>query len=394
MTLNSLRDQARLGHLDPEPQPLEEGVPGDRLPRVDGFGRGGGGQRGRGQRLALGEAVRGQVGQPVVVAGDAEVRRRDRVEGGVLLDVALGDVVDGAWCAHPAEPTHLAPPVRASAGQAAGAPAARAVRVAHPHRAVRCRPLRARPATRAREPRAPSAESTATSAATSSGVASGLTTRSSGAPRASRHSGMFPCFFGGQHRPLGAQQAQRLDDLGAGLVRGDHAVDVAALGGHVGVGERVLVLRDELGAPGLGVASASAQLLAVEDVDRALGAHHRDLGGRPGEVDVGAEVLGAHHVVRAAVGLAGDHRDQRDGGLGVGVDQLRAAADDAVPLLVGAGQEAGDVDEGQHRDVEGVAEPHEPGGLLRGVDVEACRRTASAGWRRRRPTGPRPGRSR
>ena len=106
--------------------------------------------------------------------------------------------------------------------------------------------------------------------------------------------------------------------------------------------------------------------------DRALRAHHGDLRGRPGEVDVGAEVLGAHDVVRAAVGLAGDHGDLRDGGLGVGVDQLRAAPDDALPLLRRAGQEAGHVDEGQHRDVEGVAGAHEPRRLLGGVDVEAA----------------------
>ena len=36
-----------------------------------------------------------------------------------------------------------------------------------------------------------------------------------------------------------------------------------------------------------------ALLLAEDDLDRALGAHHRDLGGRPGEVDVAAQVLGA-----------------------------------------------------------------------------------------------------
>ena len=60
----------------------------------------------------------------------------------------------------------------------------------------------------------------------------------------------------------------------------------------------------------------------------------------------------------------------RHGRLGVGVDELGAAADDAVPLLVGAGQEAGDVDEGQHRHVERVAGAHEPRGLLRRVDVE------------------------
>jgi hypothetical protein len=46
-----------------------------------------------------------------------------------------------------------------------------------------------------------------------------------------------------------------------------------------------------------------ALLVAEDDLDRALGAHHRDLGIRPGEVDVAAQVLRAHHVVGAAVGL-------------------------------------------------------------------------------------------
>src|SRR6185369_5512770 len=81
---------------------------------------------------------------------------------------------------------------------------------------------------------------------------------------------------------------------------------------------------------------------------------------------------GAHHAVRAAVGLAGDHGDLGDGGLAVRVEQLGAAPDDAVVLLVGAGKEAGDVDQHHDRDVEAVAGPHEPGGLLGGVDVQAA----------------------
>ena len=85
------------------------------------------------------------------------------------------------------------------------------------------------------------------------------------------------------------------------------------------------------------------------------------------------EVLGAHDVVRAAVGLAGDHRHLRHGGLGVGVDELRAAPDDAVPLLFGARQEPGNVHKGQNRDVERVARAHEAGRLLRRRDVEAAR---------------------
>src|SRR5690606_12636571 len=118
----------------------------------------------------------------------------------------------------------------------------------------------------------------------------------------------------------------------------------APLGGDVGVGQGGLVLVDQLGPLGLDVAAVLLDLgqrLAVQDVGRALGTHDGHLGGGPGEVDVRAEVLGAHDDVGAAVGLPGDDRDQRDRGLGVGVDQLGAAADDAVPLLVGAGEEAG-----------------------------------------------------
>ena len=61
------------------------------------------------------------------------------------------------------------------------------------------------------------------------------------------------------------------------------------------------------------------------------------------------------------------------GRLAVRVEQLGAVADDAAVLLVGAGQEAGHVDERDERDVERVARAHEPRGLLRRVDVERAR---------------------
>src|SRR5699024_8670936 len=102
----------------------------------------------------------------------------------------------------------------------------------------------------------------------------------------------------------------------------------------------------------------------VDDVRRTLGAHDRDLGARPGEVDIGPELLRAHYAVGPAVGLAGDERDQGDGGLTIGVDELGSTADDAAVLLIGAGQEPGHVDEGEDRDVEGIAEADEPGRLL------------------------------
>ena len=76
--------------------------------------------------------------------------------------------------------------------------------------------------------------------------------------------------------------------------------------------------------------------LAEDDVGGALGAHDGDLGGRPGEDEVGAQVPRAHGDVAAAVGLAQDHRDLGHGGLAVGVEELGAVADDAGVLLVDA----------------------------------------------------------
>src|SRR5206468_3585231 len=95
-----------------------------------------------------------------------------------------------------------------------------------------------------------------------------------------------------------------------------------------------------------------------------------DLGGGPGEVDVGAEVLGAHDAVGSAVGLAGDDGELGDRRLGEGVEQFGAVADDAAVLLLDAGHEAGDVLEGDEGDVEGVAEADEARALDAGVDVE------------------------
>ncbi len=174
----------------------------------------------------------------------------------------------------------------------------------------------------------------------------------------SAQSGMFPCLRHGFSSFLSLQHHQRAADALAGFVRQDHVVDEAARTGHEGVGKAGLVfgfLGGQLGRVAL--------VFAEDDFHRALGAHHRDLGVGPGEVDVAAQVLGGHHVVGAAVGLAGDHGDLGHGALGVGVEQLGAVLDDAAVLLRGAGHEAGHVHEGDHRDVEGIAEAHKARGL-------------------------------
>ena len=113
-----------------------------------------------------------------------------------------------------------------------------------------------------------------------------------------------------------------------------------------------------------------ADLAVVEDPDGGLRAHDRDLGAGPGERDVGPHLARAHRHVGAAHRPPGDDRDLRDRRLAVGVDDLRPVADDALVLLVDAGQEARAVHERDDRDVVDVADPDEPGDLVAGVDVE------------------------
>ena len=114
------------------------------------------------------------------------------------------------------------------------------------------------------------------------------------------------------------------------------------------------------------------------------GPHHGDLGGRPRDVEVRADVLRAHDVVGAAVGLARDDGELGHGRLAVGIEELRAVADDAAALLRRPGQEAGHVDERDERDVERVAEAHEARRLHGRVDVEGAGQRASGCSRRRR----------
>ena len=180
---------------------------------------------------------------------------------------------------------------------------------------------------------------------------------------------MFPCFFGGLRSRLVREGPERLDQPRPGVPRVDHVVDVAARGRGVRVGELRGVLLDQPGGGG-GRIVGLRDLLLEEDLDRALGAHHRDLRRGPGEVEVAPDVLGAHDVVGATVRLAGDHGELGHRRLAVGVEQLGAVLDDAAVLLGHAGQEPGHVHEGHDRQVEAVAEADEARGLERRVDVE------------------------
>src|SRR5262245_8086058 len=132
------------------------------------------------------------------------------------------------------------------------------------------------------------------------------------------------------------QHRERPADPPTRLARHDNVVDVAAVSGDERVGELLSVL---LGA--LGDLLWIAEVLAENDLHRALRPHYRDLGRRPREVDVAAQVLRAHDVVGPTVRLARDHGYLRHRRLGVGEQELRAVLDDAAVLLRGSRQKTG-----------------------------------------------------
>ena len=84
-------------------------------------------------------------------------------------------------------------------------------------------------------------------------------------------------------------------------------------------------------------------------------------------------MLAAHHVVGAAVGFARNHRHLGHRRLAVGVEQLGPLSDDPAVLLCHAGQKPRHVHKRHQRDVEAVAEAHEPRPLGRAINVQhAC----------------------
>ena len=69
-------------------------------------------------------------------------------------------------------------------------------------------------------------------------------------------------------------------------MRHDDVIYITALGGDEG-GEKPLLVFLGAGGDLFRIADIGAE----DDLDRALGAHHRDLRGRPGVIDVAADML-------------------------------------------------------------------------------------------------------
>src|SRR5690349_4545101 len=150
---------------------------------------------------------------------------------------------------------------------------------------------------------------------------------------------------------LVANHLQRGDELGAGLRRLDDLVDVSTGGCNVRIGQTLAILGLE--SPTFRVRIGRiGQLVAEDDVDRALHAHDRDLRRWPGVVDVATDVLATHDVIGAAVRLTRDQRELGYGGLAIRIQQLGAVANDPALLLDQTGHEAWDIYERDQRDIE------------------------------------------
>src|SRR5215218_572600 len=169
---------------------------------------------------------------------------------------------------------------------------------------------------------------------------------------------------------LGLDHLESFDEIRAGLARVYDVVYVTHLGCDHRVVELLLVARDELFAFGIRVFRL-CDLTPEDDVHRRRGAHDRDLTGRPRDVDVRPDVLGAHDVVGSAVSLSGYDGHLGHRRLGECIEELGPVADDPTPLLVRPRQKAGHVHEREKRDVERVAEPHETRPLDARVYVES-----------------------
>ena len=96
--------------------------------------------------------------------------------------------------------------------------------------------------------------------------------------------------------------------------------------------------------------------LAVENAHRSVGAHHGNFRRRPGVIDVASQLLAAHHDMRAAVALPEGYGYLGYRGLAVGVEELCAICDDGTVFLLGAAEEAGNVNQGEQWNVECIAE--------------------------------------
>src|SRR3989441_13158189 len=148
------------------------------------------------------------------------------------------------------------------------------------------------------------------SRAASAGTSAGPYTRGTGSPQDVSGRRSLPLIEDSSQRDvavlprrvgvaLGLENRQRRAQPRARVARLDDLVHVAALGGHVRVGELLAILADaRLAEAGIG---GRLQLALVQDVDGALRPPHGDLGGRKSGVGGAPGGVGGAEVVCAAL---------------------------------------------------------------------------------------------
>ncbi len=82
-------------------------------------------------------------------------------------------------------------------------------------------------------------------------------------------------------------------------------------------------------------------------------------------------MLRAHHIVGTTLGFPCNDGDLGDSGFSVSIKKLCAVFDDTTEFLGSTRQESGHITHGDDRDLEGIAEPDEPGSFDAGIDVQA-----------------------
>ena len=123
--------------------------------------------------------------------------------------------------------------------------------------------------------------------------------RAGGRPFAT--SGTFPCLRCGSFSFFVRSMSSDSHEHAAGVARVDDVVDVAALAPRCTGSANRSVYSSTSSARLRYRVVGGLDLLAEDDVDRAVRAHHRDLGRRPREREVGADRLRVHDDERAAV---------------------------------------------------------------------------------------------
>src|SRR5260370_32756117 len=107
------------------------------------------------------------------------------------------------------------------------------------------------------------------------------------------------------------------DNAGAGDGWLGDGIDVAAFGGDKRIGKALAKFGDFLLAKFFALGFGGfCQFAFVDNVYGPFGAHDGNFRGGPGEVSVSADVFTGHDAIRAAVRLARDYGDLRNGGFG------------------------------------------------------------------------------